>query len=96
VITAPDERVSAGRRPVVKPPREVEVRIGARLPSARQARGLTIENVAGVTRLSWRFISRFEREEVSASVASWWRCATHSASAQASCSTPDNVPREEG
>lgn len=50
--------------------RVAEVRIGAQLRAARQARGLTIDKVATATGLTKGFISRMERDEVSASVAS--------------------------
>jgi mannose-6-phosphate isomerase-like protein (cupin superfamily)/DNA-binding XRE family transcriptional regulator len=65
-----DGQMTAGERPIVRPKREVEVRIGARLRSARQARRLTIEKVADATGLNKGFVSRLERDEVSASVAS--------------------------
>lgn len=54
----------------MRPKREVEVRIGARLRSARQARRLTVEAVADAVGLNKGFVSRLERDEVSASVAS--------------------------
>jgi mannose-6-phosphate isomerase-like protein (cupin superfamily) len=60
----------AGERTIARPVREVEVRIGARLRSARQARRLTIEKVADAVGLNKGFVSRLERDEVSASVAS--------------------------
>lgn len=46
------------------------MRIGARLRSARQARGLTLESVADAAGLNKGFVSRLERDEVAASVAS--------------------------
>ena len=50
--------------------RVAEVRIGARLRAARKDRGLTLERLAAATGLTKGFISRMERDEVSASVAS--------------------------
>ncbi|WP_433789008.1 helix-turn-helix domain-containing protein [Actinoplanes sp. CA-252034] len=44
--------------------------IGGRLRAARQARGLTLQQVADATTLNKGFISRLERDEVSPSVAS--------------------------
>ena len=49
---------------------EVQVRIGARLRAARQARGLTIAQVAEAAGLTKGFVSRLERDDVSPSVAS--------------------------
>ncbi len=46
-----------------------KLRIGARLRAARQARGMTIDQVAGATDLTKGFISRIERDETSPSVA---------------------------
>ncbi len=51
-------------------PTPPEARIGARLRAARQARGLTLDQVAAATELTKGFISRLERDEVSPSVAS--------------------------
>jgi len=51
----------------VTPP---EARIGGRLRAARQARGLTLEQVAAGAELTKGFLSRLERDEVSPSVAS--------------------------
>ncbi|MCW2583462.1 MAG: transcriptional regulator, family [Klenkia sp.] len=47
-----------------------EARIGARLRVARQARGMTLDQVAAACELTKGFISRLERDEVSPSVAS--------------------------
>ena len=47
-----------------------ETTVGQKLRAARQAHGLTIESVARETGLTKGFISRLERDEVSASVAS--------------------------
>ncbi|WP_433363698.1 helix-turn-helix domain-containing protein [Actinoplanes sp. CA-142083] len=46
------------------------VAIGGRLRAARQARGLTLQQVADATGLNKGFISRLERDDVSPSVAS--------------------------
>ncbi|MGX7680976.1 helix-turn-helix domain-containing protein [Jatrophihabitans sp. DSM 45814] len=50
--------------------RGAEVKIGSKLRAARMSRGLTIEKLAHATGLTKGFISRMERDEVSASVAS--------------------------
>ena len=46
-------------------PTPPEAQIGARLRAARQARGLTLDQVAAATELTKGFISRLERDEVS-------------------------------
>ena len=51
-------------------PTPPEARIGARLRAARQARGLTLDQVATATELTKGFISRLERDAASPSVAS--------------------------
>jgi transcriptional regulator with XRE-family HTH domain len=50
--------------------RPADVPLGARLRSARRARGLTLQQVATELGLTKGFLSRVEREEVSPSVAS--------------------------
>ena len=61
----------AGRvRRVAQPAAATVAAIGGRLRSARQARGLTLQEVADATGLNKGFISRLERDEVSPSVAS--------------------------
>ena len=61
----------AGRvRRVAQPTTATGIAIGARLRSARQARGLTLQAVADATGLNKGFLSRLERDEVSPSVAS--------------------------
>lgn len=47
-----------------------QVKIGARLRAARQAKSLTLEDVAVATGMSQGFVSRLERDQVSPSVAS--------------------------
>ncbi|GAA2738287.1 helix-turn-helix domain-containing protein [Pedococcus aerophilus] len=49
---------------------DTQVRIGARLRAARQARSLTIAQVAESAGLTKGFVSRLERDDVSPSVAS--------------------------
>ncbi|MEP6855543.1 MAG: XRE family transcriptional regulator [Pedococcus sp.] len=49
---------------------ETQVRIGARLRAGRQARSLTIAQVAESAALTKGFVSRLERDDVSPSVAS--------------------------
>jgi transcriptional regulator with XRE-family HTH domain len=56
-------------RRVAQPPASGAA-IGGRLRAARQARGLTLQQVADATTLNKGFISRLERDEVSPSVAS--------------------------
>jgi transcriptional regulator with XRE-family HTH domain len=56
-------------RRVAQPPASGAA-IGGRLRAARQARGLTLQQVADATSLNKGFISRLERDEVSPSVAS--------------------------
>jgi transcriptional regulator with XRE-family HTH domain len=56
-------------RRVAQPPASGAA-IGGRLRAARQARGLTLQQVADATTLIKGFISRLERDEVSPSVAS--------------------------
>jgi transcriptional regulator with XRE-family HTH domain len=51
-------------------PREERLQIGPRLRAARQARGLTIEQLADATGVSKGFVSRLERDEATPSVAS--------------------------
>jgi mannose-6-phosphate isomerase-like protein (cupin superfamily)/DNA-binding XRE family transcriptional regulator len=51
----------------VTPP---DARIGGRLRAARQARGMTLDQVAAAAELTKGFLSRLERDEVSPSVAS--------------------------
>ncbi len=61
------------RTPVTRAPGgrpESQVRIGARLRAARQARSLTITQVADSAGLTKGFVSRLERDDVSPSVAS--------------------------
>ncbi|GIE99811.1 helix-turn-helix domain-containing protein [Paractinoplanes rishiriensis] len=62
--------MTAGRRRPVAQPTATSAAIGGRLRSARQARGLTLQQVADATGLNKGFISRLERDEVSLSVAS--------------------------
>ena len=59
-----------GARRVARPMTEAEVAIGGRLRAARQARGLTLDQVAAAAGLTKGFLSRLERDEVSPSVAS--------------------------
>lgn len=47
-----------------------ETQVGARLRAARQAKGLTLDQVASAADLTKGFLSRLERDEVSPSVAS--------------------------
>jgi transcriptional regulator with XRE-family HTH domain len=54
----------------IPPGRPADVPLGARLRSARRARGLTLEQVAGPVGLTKGFLSRVERDDVSPSVAS--------------------------
>ena len=61
---------TARRRPVVRPERQNELAVGARLRAGRRARGLTLEQVAAATGLTKGFLSRLERDDVSPSVAS--------------------------
>jgi transcriptional regulator with XRE-family HTH domain len=56
-------------RRVAQPPASGAA-IGGRLRAARQARGLTLQQVADAATLNKGFISRLERDEVSPSVAS--------------------------
>ncbi|HWS35081.1 MAG TPA: cupin domain-containing protein [Actinoplanes sp.] len=56
-------------RRVAQPP-AAGAAIGGRLRAARQARSLTLQQVADATSLNKGFISRLERDEVSPSVAS--------------------------
>lgn len=51
-------------RRVAQPPASAAA-IGGRLRAARQARGLTLQQVADATSLNKGFISRLERDEVS-------------------------------
>src|SRR5919112_94317 len=60
----------AGARRVARPMGDADVAIGGRLRAARQARGLTLDQVAAAARLTKGFLSRLERDEVSPSVAS--------------------------
>ncbi len=60
----------AGRRRPVAQAAATSAAIGGRLRSARQARSLTLQQVADATGLNKGFISRLERDEVSVSVAS--------------------------
>jgi transcriptional regulator with XRE-family HTH domain len=62
--------MAAGARRVARPMGDAEVAIGGRLRAARQARGLTLDQVAAATGLTKGFLSRLERDEVSPSVAS--------------------------
>ncbi|EWT03617.1 XRE family transcriptional regulator [Intrasporangium oryzae NRRL B-24470] len=57
-------------RPVPVSPTNGEVRIGARLRAARQASGLTLDQLALAAGLTKGFLSRVERDETSPSVAS--------------------------
>jgi transcriptional regulator with XRE-family HTH domain len=56
-------------RPMHPSPSENRVRVGARLRASRRAQSLTIEQLAGATKLTKGFISRVERDETSPSVA---------------------------
>jgi transcriptional regulator with XRE-family HTH domain len=51
-------------------PRNVDLRIGARVRSLRRERGLTIEQVAAATGLTKGFISQLERDTASPSLSS--------------------------
>lgn len=57
-------------RPVPVSPTNAEVRIGAKLRAARQASGLTLDQLASASGLTKGFLSRVERDETSPSVAS--------------------------
>lgn len=54
----------------IKPAKELAVQIGPRLRSARLAKGLTLGQVATAAGLTEGFVSKLERDQVSASVAS--------------------------
>jgi transcriptional regulator with XRE-family HTH domain len=51
-------------------PRNVDLKVGARLRSLRRERGLTIEQVASATRLTKGFISQLERDTTTPSLSS--------------------------
>src|SRR4029453_2809729 len=57
-------------RPMPVSPTNNEVRIGAKLRAARQAHGLTLDQLALAAGLAKGFLSRVERDETSPSVAS--------------------------
>jgi transcriptional regulator with XRE-family HTH domain len=57
-------------RPLPVSPTNNEVRIGAKLRAARQAHGLTLDQLAAAAGLTKGFLSRVERDETSPSVAS--------------------------
>lgn len=67
---APSAATDAARRPAgpLRPVRE-EINLGERLRALRKARGLSIEQVANSVGVTKSFLSRFERDAVSASVA---------------------------
>src|SRR4029453_3901422 len=56
-------------RPLPVSPTNTEVRIGAKLRAARQAHGLTLDQLAAAAGLTKGFLSRVERDETSPSVA---------------------------
>jgi len=64
--------ISAGQKQVTYPVRD-DVKVGLRLRGLRQARGLSIEQVAQAVGVTKSFISRLERDSVSASVATLLR-----------------------
>jgi transcriptional regulator with XRE-family HTH domain len=57
-------------RPLPVSPTNNEIRIGAKLRAARQAHGLTLDQLAAAAGLTKGFLSRVERDETSPSVAS--------------------------
>ncbi|MBB3000701.1 transcriptional regulator with XRE-family HTH domain [Paraburkholderia tropica] len=69
-IRAEDELAEAVRRPTgpLRPVRD-DINLGERLRTLRKARGLSIEQVANSVGVTKSFLSRFERDAVSASVA---------------------------
>ena len=62
--------MSGELRNTAKPSKEQSVLIGARLRAARQAKSLTLGQVAAATGLTEGFVSKLERDQVSPSVAS--------------------------
>jgi transcriptional regulator with XRE-family HTH domain len=66
-VPAPVRRVA---RPTTPAGDQPQAAIGRRLRTARQVRGLTLDQVAGAAGLTKSFLSRLERDEVSPSVAS--------------------------
>jgi transcriptional regulator with XRE-family HTH domain len=62
--------VSGELRNAAKTPKDAAVQIGARLRAARQARSLTLGQVAAAAGLTEGFVSKLERDQVSPSVAS--------------------------